>query len=483
MHRSGWGSASAATSPPQGRTPTTRSSGSGETPGSPTSVTARSPSSNSASKSPPAWSLNATNILAQKYFRGNLGSAGARVVAATGGRPGRRHHQRVGHQGRLLRRRRRGRGVQRRAEAPRHQPEGGVQLAGLVQHRRQGHAAAGVGVLHPLGRRHDEVDPQLVRRGGHDLPGRFRVGHQPQPHPLVRRAAQGRRHRVGPGELHARRRRVGRHHQERRQDAPRRQDGHPQRRPSRRRRLHLVQGDRGAQGPRAARRRLRHGPRRQGQPLHPVPERQQLGAGHRRVHGGGGRRRRLGSQGGHHGETVAHRQGQGAVPPDRRRRVAVRRSRACSSTPRSTSGTPRPTPAASTPATRARSTCTSTTRRATWRRSTCSSSSTTTAASTSSGFKAAVEVVFTAQEILVGNADYPTKSIAKTSREFRQLGPRLRQPRRAAHGPGPAVRLRRGSGVGRCHHRADDRSRLRHVGPHRRPHGPVRRLQPRTRST
>ncbi len=39
-----------------------------------------------------------------------------------------------------------------------------------------------------------------------------------------------------------------------------------------------------------------------------------------------------------------------------------------------------------------------------------------------SGFKAAVEVVFTAQEILVGNADYPTKSIAKTSREFRQLG-------------------------------------------------------------
>ena len=38
------------------------------------------------------------------------------------------------------------------------------------------------------------------------------------------------------------------------------------------------------------------------------------------------------------------------------------------------------------------------------------------------GFKAAVEVVFTAQEILVGNADYPTESIADTSRRFRQLG-------------------------------------------------------------
>ncbi|MDH4146194.1 MAG: vitamin B12-dependent ribonucleotide reductase, partial [Acidimicrobiia bacterium] len=38
------------------------------------------------------------------------------------------------------------------------------------------------------------------------------------------------------------------------------------------------------------------------------------------------------------------------------------------------------------------------------------------------GFKAAVEVVFTAQEILVGNADYPTPSIGETSRRFRQLG-------------------------------------------------------------
>ena len=38
------------------------------------------------------------------------------------------------------------------------------------------------------------------------------------------------------------------------------------------------------------------------------------------------------------------------------------------------------------------------------------------------GYMAAIEVVFTAQEILVGNADYPTDSIAETSRRFRQLG-------------------------------------------------------------
>jgi ribonucleoside-diphosphate reductase alpha chain len=37
-------------------------------------------------------------------------------------------------------------------------------------------------------------------------------------------------------------------------------------------------------------------------------------------------------------------------------------------------------------------------------------------------FKHTVEVVFTAQEILVGNADYPTPKIAETSRAFRQLG-------------------------------------------------------------
>src|SRR4029079_12475064 len=38
------------------------------------------------------------------------------------------------------------------------------------------------------------------------------------------------------------------------------------------------------------------------------------------------------------------------------------------------------------------------------------------------GFRHTVEVVFTAQEILVGNADYPTESIAENTRRLRQLG-------------------------------------------------------------
>jgi ribonucleoside-diphosphate reductase alpha chain len=38
------------------------------------------------------------------------------------------------------------------------------------------------------------------------------------------------------------------------------------------------------------------------------------------------------------------------------------------------------------------------------------------------GFKAAVSVVFTGMEIIVGNADYPTEKIGETTRAFRQLG-------------------------------------------------------------
>ena len=38
------------------------------------------------------------------------------------------------------------------------------------------------------------------------------------------------------------------------------------------------------------------------------------------------------------------------------------------------------------------------------------------------GFKSAIEVLFTAQEIIVGAADYPTEKIGANSRKFRQLG-------------------------------------------------------------
>jgi ribonucleoside-diphosphate reductase alpha chain len=37
-------------------------------------------------------------------------------------------------------------------------------------------------------------------------------------------------------------------------------------------------------------------------------------------------------------------------------------------------------------------------------------------------YRHAIEVMFTAQEILVGRADYPTEMIGENSRKFRQLG-------------------------------------------------------------
>ena len=249
---------------------------------------------------PVDWSLNATNIVAQKYFRGTIGTPErewslkqvadrvANTITEWGLRDGYFVDEREAAR------------VQRRAQVPDRHPTRRVQLAGLVQHRREGRASAGLGVLHPGRRRHDGLDPQLVHRRRHDLQGWLGCGREPQPHPFEPGAVEGRRHRVRPGELHAWRRRLGRHDQVRWQDAACRQDGHPQRRSSRHRRVHLVQGARREEGACARGRGLRHDARRQGHHVGPVPERQQLGAGHRRVHAGGRRRRRLAPSGRHH---------------------------------------------------------------------------------------------------------------------------------------------------------------------------------------
>ena len=70
------------------------------------------------------------------------------------------------------------------------------------------------------------------------------------------------------------------------------------------------------------------------------------------------------------GETTKTLRRPRADEPDRRRRLALRRSRASSTTRSSTAGTPARSRGGSTPPTPAASTCTSTTRPATWPRST-----------------------------------------------------------------------------------------------------------------
>ena len=83
-------------------------------------------------------------------------------------------------------------------------------------------------------------------------------------------------------------------------------------------------------------------------------------------------------------------------------------------------------------------------------------------------FEHAVDVVFLAQEILVGYSSYPTPRDRGEREGVPPARPRLRQPRRAADGARAAVRLGRGSRLRGGDHRADDRSRVPQVGRDRR---------------
>ena len=131
----------------------------------------------------------------------------------------------------------------------------------------------------------------------------------------------------GPGLLHARRRRQRRHDQVRRRHPAGGEDGRARRRPPRHRGVRRDQGARGEQDPRAARRRLRHGPRRSRHHLGAVPERQQLGPGHRRVHEGGRGGDRVRAARPHRQPGDRDRRRARPVRQDRQGGVGVRRSR------------------------------------------------------------------------------------------------------------------------------------------------------------
>ena len=190
---------------------------------------------------PKSWSQNATNIVAQKYFRGQLGSEQressvkqmiGRVAGTISG---------WGREG----------GYFASAEdADAFEAE----LTSILLNQRAAFNSpvwfnvgcrenpAGVGLLHPQRRGHDGVDPRLEHQGGHHLPGGSGSGINLSKIRGLDGAAGKGRNRLRPGQLHARRRFLGRHHQVRGRYASRRQDGRAQRRSSRHRRLHPLQG-------------------------------------------------------------------------------------------------------------------------------------------------------------------------------------------------------------------------------------------------
>ena len=274
---------------------------------------------------PKTWSQNATNIVAQKYFRGRMDS------------PERENSvkQMIGRvAGTIAEWGREGGYFATEDDAEAFNDE----LTHILLHQMAAFNSPvwfNVGFEeHPqcsacfiLSRRgHDRVDPRLEHQGGHDLPRRLRLRDQPLPHPRLEGAPLEGRARLRPRQLHARRRRVGRHDQVGRQDASRGQDGRARRGPPGHPRLHLVQGARGGEGDGPARRGLRHAPRLGGVRLDPVPEREQLGAGHGRVHGARRARRLVGAEGARGRRRERDRRREGRAEPARRRRLALRRS-------------------------------------------------------------------------------------------------------------------------------------------------------------
>ena len=83
-------------------------------------------------------------------------------------------------------------------------------------------------------------------------------------------------------------------------------------------------------------------------------------------------------------------------------------------------------------------------------------------------FNHAVDIVFLAQEIVVGPSSYPTEEIGENARAFRQLGLGYANLGAYLMANGFAVRLRRGPRHRRRDHGADDRPRVPAVGQGRR---------------
>ena len=91
-------------------------------------------------------------------------------------------------------------------------------------------------------------------------------------------------------------------------------------------------------------------------------------------------------------------------------------------------------------------------------------------------FEHAVDTVFLAQEILVGYSSYPTPEIERNAKAYRQLGLGYANLGALLMARGLPYDSDEGRAYAAADHGAHDRPRLPQVGRDRRAHGPVRRL-------
>ena len=192
--------------------------------------------------------------------------------------------------------------------------------------------------------------------------------------------------------------------------------------------------------------------------LDPVPERQQLGARHRRLHGGGRGGRGVEPHRAHRRHRRRHGRRARAAAPDRRGGVEVRRpGRAVRHDDQRVAHAAehgpdqRVEPVLGVHVDLDDSACNlASLNLMKFRRED--------GEFDVEAFEHAVDVVFLAQEILVGYSSYPTPEIEQNAKAYRAARPRLREPRRAADGARAPVRLRRGPRVRGGDHGADDRA-------------------------
>ena len=279
-------SAGRAGTPRRASIPTTRSSGSMRTAGI-SNESGKSVFEQKDVEVPKAWSQLATNVVVSKYFRGHVGTPERETQRPPAHRPRRQLHRGLGRDPALLR------------DRPRTSQSFKAELTHLLVNQKMAFNSPvwfNVGiepkpqcsacfinsVQDNMGSIMDlaKTEAMLFKFGS-------RRGQQPLPHPLRPREDDRRRHRLGPGQLHEGLRRLRRRREVGRQDPPRGQDGHPRRRPSRCPRLHRFQDARGEEGLGPHRAGLRPELHRRGLRQRLLPERQPLRPRDRRLHARG----------------------------------------------------------------------------------------------------------------------------------------------------------------------------------------------------